>query len=358
MKIRRFLPLLSLCMLALPATGHADFIKGASFFAQGKYEQAIKEYEEELRADPNYVQGHYIVGLCYARLKNYDKAIESLKKAQTLDGKNFQISLALAQAYFDAQKYSEFNAAIATATANASEAADLEKLKTLHAAALFNQQDYAQALPELKAAADSNPRNATLQAQLGIANYHLRKYDEAIAALKAATTLNPEDLQAALYLAQTYFARAVSQTEAREKSKGLTEALRLAQKCVDKQPTSVDALSLAGRSALALKRYSEAVSFLKRAADLQPESAGLQFDLGQAFAFNSQFPEAEAALTKAAQSMTQEPTLFSILGFVLEKENKLEAAEAAYRQAYTLAPSKELQSAVDRVRQKLNRPNP
>ena len=358
MKIRLLLPLLCLGVLAVPALGRADFIKGASFFAQGKYEQAIQEYEEELRADPNYVQGHYIVGLCWARLKNYDKAIESLKKAQTLDGKNFQISLALAQAYFDAQKYTELNAAIATAMANATEASDLDKLKTLRAAALFNQQDYAQALPELKAAADSNPRNATLQAQLGIAYYHLQKYDEAIAALKGATTLNPEDQQAALYLAQTYFAKAVSQTEAREKNKGLTEALRLAQKLVDKPPAGPEALLLAGRSALALKRYPEAVSFLKRAADLQPESAALQFDLGQAYAFNSQLPEAEAALTKAAQSMTQEPSLFSILGFVLEKQNKLEAAEAAYLQANTLAPSKESQSALDRVRQKRNHSNP
>lgn len=358
MKIRLFLPVLGLCLLAFPALGHADFIKGASFFAQGKYEQAIKEYEEELRADPNYVQGHYIVGLCYARLKNYDKAIESLKKASTLDGKNFQISLALAQAYFDAQKYTELSAAIATATSNATEASDLEKLRSLRAAALFNQQDYAQALPELKATADSNPRNATVQAQLGIAYYHLQKYDEAIAALKSATTLNPGDLQAALYLAQTYFAKAVSQTEAREKSKGFTEALHLAQKSVDKQPASPEALSLAGRSALALKRYPEAVSFLKRAADLQPEAPAVQFDLGQAYAFNSQLPEAEAALTKAAQSMTQEPSLFSILGFVLEKQNKLEAAEAAYRQANTLAPSKESQSALDRVRQKLKHPSP
>jgi tetratricopeptide (TPR) repeat protein len=358
MKARLFLLAAGLSVLLFPFPECADFIKGASYFAQGKYDQAIKEYEEELKADPNYVQGHYIVGLCYARLKNYDKAIESLKKASTLDEKNFQISLALAQAYFDAQKYTELKSAIAAATQNASEASDLGKLRSLQAAALFNQQDYVRALPELKAGVDSNPRNAALQAQLGIANYHLQKYDDAIAALKAATTLSPEDLQAALFLGQSYLARAASQSDPRGKNKGYTEALHLAQKWVDKQPQSVEALSLAGHSALALKRYAEAVSFLKRAAALQPESPTLQFDLGQAYAFNGQLPDAEITLTQASRTLTQEPSLFSILGFVLEKQNKLVEAEAAYRQANALTPSKDLQTAIDRVKQKLSHPHP
>jgi tetratricopeptide (TPR) repeat protein len=358
MKVRLFLLAVGLSVLVFPVLNHTDFIKGASYFAQGKYEEAVREYEEELKADPNYVQGHYIVGLCYARLKNYDKAIESLKKALSLDEKNFQISLALAQAYFDAQKYPELKAALATATQNASEASDLQKLRSLQTAALFNQQDYARALPELRAAVDSNPRNAALQAQLGIANYHLQKYDDAIAALKAATTLNPEDLQAALFLGQSYLARAASQTDVREKNKGYTEALHLAQKWADKPPQSVEALLLAGHSALALKRYAEAVSFLKRAAVLQPDSPALQFDLGQAYAFNGQLPEAETALTQASRTLAQEPSLFSILGFVLEKQNKLVEAEAAYRQANALTPSKDLQTAIDRVRQKLSHPHP
>ena len=358
MNWRQFFMAIGLLVLAFPTNGCGDFIKGASYFAQGKYDLAIKEYEEELRGDPNYVQGHYIVGLCYARLRNYDKAIESLKKAQALDGKDFQIALALAQAYFDGQRYPELNAAITTAAENAHHASDLEKLRSLRAAALFNQQDYAQAQPELKAAVGSDPHNASLQAQLGIADFHLQKYDDAISALKTATTLNPDDMQAALFLGETYFAKAASQAELREKNRGFTEALRVAQKWVEKQPPSFEALSLAGRSALALKHYSDSVSFLKQAADLRPELPTLQFELGQAYAFEGQLPEAEAALTKASQSLTQEPALFSILGFVLEKQNKLEAAEAAYTQANRLAPSKDSQAALERVKKKLSLPNP
>lgn len=358
MFVRGFPLATALLCCALPVAVRCDYIKGASYFAQGKYELAIQEYEEELRLDPAYVQGYYIVGICYARLKNYDKAIESLKKAQTLDQKDFQISLALAQAYFDAQKYPELKDALNNASLNAQTSAELEKLRFLRAAALFNQQDYAQALPELEAAVRSSPRNASLEAQLGVTEFHLKKYDEAIKALTAAVTLNPEDAQATLFLGEAYFAKAAAQTSTRERTKGFNDVSRLTEKWVAKQPRSFEWLSLAGRAALALKNYSRAVSFLRRAAEVQPDSPTTQFDLGQAYAFAGQFAEAETALIKASQTLTQQPALFSTLGFVLEKQNKLEAAEAAYRQASTLAPSKDLETAIDRVRQKQSHPTP
>jgi len=351
----RAISLLSLCLGALnPAPLWGDYIKGASYFAQGKYELAIQEYAEELRADPTYVQGYYIVGLCYARLKNYDKAIESLAKARTLDPKDFQIRLALAQAYFDAHQYAELKEALIAAALNAQSPADMEKIRFLRGAALFNQQDYTAALPELKAGAAANPKNATLQAEIGIAQFHLKNYDEALAALTKATTLNPDDPQAALYLGESSFARALANPSPRERTKGFAEALRLGEKWAEKQPQNFDALSLAGRAALALKNYSRAETFLKRAVELQPDSATAQFSLGQAGAFEGKFAEAETALTRASQSLTQEPALFSILGYVQEKENKLEAAQAAYEKANALAPSKDLQSSLDRVKQKLN----
>ncbi|MDD5542961.1 MAG: tetratricopeptide repeat protein [Acidobacteriia bacterium] len=331
----------------------ADYIKGASYFAQGKYDLAIKEYEEELRLDPAYVQGHYIVGLCYARLQNYDKAIAALSQAQALDKKDFQIALALAQAYFDAHRYADLKEALNTASLNAQNPADLNKLKFLSATALFNQEDYTQALPELHAALASNPKDAVLLSEIGIAQFHLKNYDEAIAALTKAVAEKPDDAQTALFLGESYFARALALTPGRERTMGFTEGFRLGEKWAVKQPQNFDAVSLAGRAALALKNYSQAESFLKRAVQLQPDSAVAQFSLGQAYAFEGKLADAESALTKASASLSNEPALYSILGFVLEKENKLEAAQAAYEKANSLSPSKETQSSLDRVKQKI-----
>jgi tetratricopeptide (TPR) repeat protein len=236
-----FIPLVAV-LLGFSFPVRCDYIKGASYFAQGKYDLAIKEYEEELRVDPAYVQGHYIVGLCYARLKNYDKAIESLKKAQALDSKDFQISLALAQADFDALKYAELKDALDIATRNARNPGDLDKLRFLRGAALFNQQDYVGALPALKSAVSANPHDAPMQAQLGIAEFHLKKFDEAIAALTIATALSPDDGQAALFLGESYFAKAVMQTMPHERAKGFNEAHQLADKWAEKQPQNFEML--------------------------------------------------------------------------------------------------------------------
>ncbi len=347
-----FVPVL---ILLVPTFLKADYIKGASYFAQGKYDLAIKEYEEELRSDPNYVQGYYIVGLCYARLKNYDRALENLKKAQSLDSKDFQISLALAQALFEAKKYPELKDALDSATRNARNPEDLQKLKSLQAAALFNQQDYAAALPELKTAVEADPKNEALQAQLGIAYFRVQRYDDAIAALSSATKLSAEDSQAGVFLGEAYFARGITQSLPRKRTEDLSEALRTAESVVNRDPKNFDGLSLAGRAALTLKHYAEASAFLKRAAEIQPDSAPTQFNLGQAYAFSGQLAEAETALTEAAKTLTTEPALYSILGFVLEKQNKLEAAEDAYTKAYGLAPTAELQQSIDRVKQKLTK---
>lgn len=335
---------------------YSDYIKGASYFAQGKYDLAVKEYQAELRSDPAYVQGYYLVGICYAKLKQFDRAIESLKKAQSLDGKDFQIALALAEAYFEGQHYSELRDAVQSASLNARTPADLDKIRILRGAALFNQQKYAEALEELKSAIQSDPKNATLQAQAGIAEFRLQRFDEAIAALGTATTLNPDDAQAALYLGESFFARAVQERTPREKTKDLNEAARLAQKWAEKQPQRFEILSLAGRAELGLKNYSRAITYLERAVAVDPNSATSQFNLGQAYAFVGRMAEAESALTRASQTLTQEPTLFSILGFVYEKQDKLEDAEGAYEKAYQLAPSRDLESSIDRVKQKRNNP--
>lgn len=336
---------------------YGDYIKGASYFAQGKYDLAIKEYEEELRIDPNYVQGYYLVGICYAKVKQYDKAIESLKKAQSLDSKDFQISLALAEAHFEGQNYSELSDAVQTASLNARTPADLEKIRILRGAALFNQQKYAEALEELQAAIRTDPKNATLQAQAGIAQFHLQRFDEAIVALSAAVALSPDDAQAALFLGESFFVRAVQQRTAREKTKDLNEAARVAEKWAEKQPQRFEFLSLAGRAELGIKNFPRAVMFLERAGGLDPNSATTQFNLGQAYAFGGRMAEAESSLTKASQTLTQQPSLFSVLGFVFEKQGKMEEAEGAYEKAYQLAPSKDLESSIQRVKQKRNNPS-
>lgn len=70
--------------------------KGDKFFADKNFEQAVVEYSEELKYQPNDVRILYHRGRSYEELKNYEGAKADFDQALQLDPNNFQVLLSLA----------------------------------------------------------------------------------------------------------------------------------------------------------------------------------------------------------------------------------------------------------------------
>ena len=45
----------------------------------GRHEAALGKYKKTIQVDPDFVRAHYRIGIAFLNLKQYEKAINSLK---------------------------------------------------------------------------------------------------------------------------------------------------------------------------------------------------------------------------------------------------------------------------------------
>jgi len=57
------------------AKANKSFDKGMSFYAQGKYHQAIKMLTKSISANPDNWKAYYYLGLCQQKTKRYDRSL-------------------------------------------------------------------------------------------------------------------------------------------------------------------------------------------------------------------------------------------------------------------------------------------
>ncbi|KAI4835684.1 Hsp70/Hsp90 organizing protein [Plasmodium brasilianum] len=57
--------------------GEEHKLKGNEFYKQKKFEEALNEYNEAIKANPNEIMYHYNIAAVYMEMKNYEKSIET-----------------------------------------------------------------------------------------------------------------------------------------------------------------------------------------------------------------------------------------------------------------------------------------
>jgi len=287
----------------------ADYKQAVAYYMQGRYDKAIQELKPDLDSNPDWEFGHRLVGLSYLNLKNNALAIASLSQAVKLKSTSFSTYYGLAQAYFNMQKYENAIQSLDQGEPFISKEKEPDKERYrfhhLQGSAHYRLEQWPEALNDLTAAIRISGNEWTDYSQLGVAYFHLNRFDEAIQALKPGEAINSE------FLGKCYFKKGVE--------------------------------------SLSAKQYDQALDNLRKARDSAPKDGYIYYNMAEAYLFQKNYVEAEKALKQALEILPKSAEVHQRLGLVYEKQKKWDLALASYQKANEIAPSPALKDVISRV---------
>ena len=159
---------LAIALLSAPALAQSPealdyFRAGYDLVKKGSFRIAVIELEKAVAADASYGNAHYVLGISYKALNEYDKAINSFAAAHALGTKPEQSAKALGQLYQKAALNS------------------------------FRQKKYREVIDYFNKARDYGPQSAQSLYVMGLAHSGLHEKDKAKVAFAESIAADPTD---------------------------------------------------------------------------------------------------------------------------------------------------------------------
>ena len=294
-----------------------DFQKGVSYYKQEQYAKAITEFEQIVKSFPDYESGQRILGDCYLKIKNYNKAIPAFQKALQIKNNNYFSYYGLALAYYNTGAYPDSISTLLEGESYAHSPRDQYQLYHVRGSAYFNTRNFEATVSDLKKAISIQRGDPEDILQLGIANYHLGRQLEAKTFLTQALALNPENLDAKRYLSRLHYQEAIN--------------------AIDKQ------------------NFEKAISILQKHTDQNPQDGEAWFNLGLAHLFSENIQAAEYSLLKSVQLLPKNWEGYNRLGYVYEKSGNYRKALGNYQKAQDLNPNSQIEQSLSRLQERIRR---
>ena len=221
--------------------------RGLDLFSKGKLEQAVKEYEEALRADPALAAAHNNLGSAHFAAGRFEEAAAAFRRACELDAVYGQAHFNLALAHLKLGREKEAHEAL-TAALRAYNTAGETHLK---AGRLQEAEESFRGMLQI------DPDYAPAHLRLGLVYNAARRFDEAATHLQRDTARHPTNSEAHEALAEALF----GQNKHQEAATSADRALKLA-------PDSPDAHYLAGLARASLGQRDAALAHLAKLRQL------------------------------------------------------------------------------------------
>jgi tetratricopeptide (TPR) repeat protein len=220
--------------------------RGLEYFSKGKLEQAVKEYDEAIRAYPNLAAAHNNRGSAFFALGRYEDAAACFRQATQVSPKYGQAHFNLALALIKLGREKEANDALMSA-ANAYFESGEEHLR----------------------------------------NWQLKEAEEDF---KGLLQIDPDYAPAHLYLGLVYNAE-----------RRFDDAVESFNRVISRQPDNAGALVGLGSAYLGLRKYEQAIAASDQALKLKADLPEAHYTAGLAAASLGQREQALARLDKLRQ---------------------------------------------------------
>lgn len=328
--------ILSLSLLVLGGVGVAEagWEEGVAAFKAKNYTQAAKEFQEVVQQQPDWANGHRMLGQTLLMLNRNQEALTQLRKAYDLNPSEPAIQLVLAKAYLETSRFADA-AQLLGQVNQASLPKDQQGVyHQMLAVALEKSGQSGRALQSFEQAARVNPNDADAQFNYGTAAFNAGDTTSAITALEKAARLDARDVKKKeAYLSALI--RGAREASGSGKQGLYAKAITVAQDLAGQSATYDHLVSL-GEAQLGARDYDGAADTFSKATGKNSADWLGYYYLGQAQTLTDHFPDAEASLKQALQKTTtakNQQTIWKQIGFVYEKMKKYPEAKLSYTKA-------------------------
>jgi tetratricopeptide (TPR) repeat protein len=249
---------------------------------QGKLEQAEAAWRSIVKTHPNDPEAYAHIGLLEARQERYKEAVPYYRKALAIDPNVSALRLDLGLA-------------------------------------LFKTGQLKEAIPEfkrlLKGAPEGSPEAHRLTILLGMAYYGLADYANAVPYLKTAADSEPNNLPLLLALAHSYLW-----------SKQSKYVLDVYRQILTLDPASAEADMLAGEALDEMKDNAGATQMFRDAVKANPKEPNVHFGLGYLLWTQKKYPE---AVSEFNAELANDPNHVQSLLYLADSDIQMNQMEAA-----------------------------
>lgn len=241
---------------------------GIAHYRAGQFAKAVEVFPQFLEKNPTVIQARQLYGLSLAAVGKDDEAIKQLEPTLDAASPDPAVLYTIGLSYLRAGRPG-FRATLERLAAFP---AGLPALHLLQGQAFLRDQEFEQALEELKAAEKLNPALPRLYYALGLAHQQLGHYKDAIAAFAVEASRSPQDASPLYYLA--FVLEADGNAEAAEPH--VRDALKL-------NPQNPEANALLGKILVKQNKSAEALQPLETAVQQDATDPEKRYLLARAY---------------------------------------------------------------------------
>ncbi len=324
----------ALLLLAAALPAHAEWNKGLEAYKKKDWANAVKEFEEVTKTNPDYAGAYYMLGVSQRALGQLSPAIASLRKSVELDGSQASYKIALGQALLQADQYQNAYELLKPLSMSSMEASHRSSYALLFAQAATKTNRPGEAIGVLTTQARADSRNYRLQQALGSAYTANDDEAKAFEAYKKAFDLNPKDATSARNAVKAAISVARRSSSSSSKSNYYNQAGQVADRLANASPTFEHQL-LAGEAWLGAKQYQKAQGWFDKAR-AQSSNAIVYYYLAQCKTQVNQLNPALADLQQALKigaSGKLRTQIYNQGAFIYDKKKDYNNAISWYQEA-------------------------
>jgi tetratricopeptide (TPR) repeat protein len=288
--------------LALIAVRHSDFIEAARYFERvqaydpgfpnveadrgvalyhgGRFREAAPQLEHALERNSSDLRVKKYLGLSYAELEQYARAVTVLEEVRHSQPDDEQVLLGLADSLALSGKPEEAQRVVEDLLKSSH--GDSAPLHVLWGRAYASQDHLDEARREFERALAIDAKAHEAHFYLGVLSFQQAKMDEAARQFQAELANNPADSRSQYHLAVTLL-----------RQRRLDEGLVLLRQIIQARPDYASAHYALGKALLEQGHVDEATPELETAVKLDADAAYGHYQLGRAYLLAGRKQEAE-----------------------------------------------------------------